>query len=377
MTEKFQSVEKDIPEVIVVGPLPPFVGGAAKNTAYVCDVLEGLGMKIHRIPTNWTRTKAEHTKSLAIYFDRTINFLLNLIRIVNAKRALPNATVYVVPDGGKGLLFSKIYVRLVTLMFPSLILHHRSYSYISVKSSMMAKIVSYAPQKTLHVLLDPTMKEKFIELYGNRSPSIILSNAATCDVQPSPDFTNLKHSVSIGFLSNMVEDKGFDVFTDAVLKLAQKVNPSTTFMLAGRPIGVSNELRLIKLQNLLGNRLEYNGEIFGQEKSEFFKGCDIFILPTRFSQEAQPNVLYEAMAGGASIVSTHWVGIPSMLADTKHKLVSAETNQANAVCNAVLELMKEDHHANRRVQISAFMKKRDEARLSFNSLVAHLQRARS
>ncbi len=354
---------------MVIGPLPPFVGGAAKNTALFCEALEDRGVIVHKIATNRTRSRAEHIRSFWTYLDRTKNFLVNLVRMARARYTLPNATVYLVPDGGRGLVFSAVYAFISALLFPRIVVHHRSYAYISRLSKLMAILVNCAPEITLHIFLDPVMKDKFIALYGDQSPYLIVSNAATCDVEPALENTPLNKVISIGFLSNMVEDKGFDVVSEAFVKISEKVNQSTRFLLAGRPIGKLNKARLLDLQDRLGSRLEYRGELLGRSKEEFFRDCDVFVFPTRFSQEAQPNVLFEAMAGGASIVSTDWAGVPSMLEGTIHRLVPARADNADAVCDAVIELINKDPFAVKEIQVALFEKKRSESQLSFVELL--------
>jgi glycosyltransferase involved in cell wall biosynthesis len=50
-------------------------------------------------------------------------------------------------------------------------------------------------------------------------------------------------------------------------------------------------------------RLDYVGPIYGDAKDTFFSDLDVFIFPTGYFNEAQPIVLYEAVAAGALVIS--------------------------------------------------------------------------
>jgi nucleoside-diphosphate-sugar epimerase/glycosyltransferase involved in cell wall biosynthesis len=350
--------------VVAIGPFPPFVGGAAKNTAIVCDALEARGAKVCRLATNKTPRRAEHARSLAIYGSKTLGFARNIRRITSPHAAAAGATVYLVPDGGPGVAFSAAYARTAVAKFPRLVVHHRSYNHLHNRSDLMARLLHTAPDKTLHVFLDPVMENQFKTVYSTDLRSMYVPNAATCDLElaePGPD-TDEHAPVTVGFLSNLVEDKGFDVVADAFPKLAEQLGADARFLLAGRPLGSANAARLTSLQRVLGDRLDYRGEVFGVAKTAFFQECDVFVFPTRFSQEAQPNVLYEAMAGGAAIVATRWAGVPWVLQDTVGRIIEAGPDRSDDLVAAVENLIDSDELPNaRRHQVEAFRAKKSDA----------------
>ncbi|MBU3749089.1 MAG: glycosyltransferase family 4 protein [Mycobacterium sp.] len=363
------------PPVLAIGPFPPFVGGAAKNTAIICDAFESRGACVRRLPTNTTRVRAEHVLSPAIYSDRILGFLGNLRQIVSARDRDAGATVYLVADGGLGVAFSAAYARAGARLFPRLVVHHRSYNHVRRRSALMAQLMRTSPDKTLHVFLDPVMEEQFKRVYSAEVRSMYVPNAATCDLEPPSSGTELPRGrgATVGFLSNLVEDKGFDVVAEALPKLADRLGPGSRFLIAGRPVGDQNAARLEELQRTLGARLEYFGEVSGQAKTDFFRSCDVFVFPTRFSQEAQPNVLYEALAGGAAIVSTRWAGVPWVLGDTVSRLIEPGPDRAGDLVEAVAELVASDEFPDaRRRQMAAFTAKKSDADVRYNQLLNYV-----
>ncbi|WP_155948742.1 glycosyltransferase family 4 protein [Mycobacterium sp. URHB0044] len=324
--------------------------------------------------TNKTRSRAEHTRSLSIYANKTLGFASNIRRIASTRAAAAGATVYLVPDGGPGVAFSAAYARTAAARFPRLVIHHRNYNHIHNRSRFMARLLRTAPDKTLHVFLDPVMEDRFKTVYPADFRSMYVPNAATCDLELAAGPDASAHSpVTVGFLSNLVEDKGFDVVADALPKLAEKLGADARFLLAGRPIGSRNEARLTALQRTLGDRLDYRGEVFGVAKAAFFQACDVFVFPTRFSQEAQPNVLYEAMAGGAAIVSTRWAGVPWVLQDTVSRMIEAGPNCTEDLVAAVEDLVRSGELRNARTrQIEAFRAKKSDADARYAQLLDYV-----
>lgn len=361
--------------VLAVGPFPPFVGGAAKNTEIICSTLEAHGARVVRLSTNKTRSRAEHSRSFGSVAERALGFLKNIRQMMTERSKGSLTTVYLVPDGGMGVAFSAAYARLAASMFPRLVVHHRSYNHLRHRSRLMAVLMRTAPRKALHVFLDPVMEQRFKAAYADNVASMYVPNAATCDIVPDTARagSTAPESVTVGFLSNLVEEKGFDVVAEAFLRLSEKLGPNSRFLLAGRPVGARNEERLTGLRQGLGDRLVYQGEVSGKAKSDFFKACDIFLFPTRFAQEAQPNVLYEAMAGGAAIVSTRWAGIPWVLEGTVSRMVEAEADGCDDLVEAVMDIVDSGqlHDAPAR-QVRAFADKKADADARYSQLIAVL-----
>lgn len=359
--------------VLAIGPFPPAVTGAAKNTAIVCDALEKRGTEVVRIPTNRTRTRSEHLRSPGLYAERALGFSRNFAKVASINSRRPESTtVYLVPDGGLGAAFSAVYARISSLKFPRLVVHHRNYSHINVKSRFMSNIACTDPERTLHVFLDPIMEERFKAVYSTNIKSMYVPNAATCDVSPAdPEpLVHVSKPLTVGFLSILIEDKGFDVVAEAFVKAHRQFGGDMRFLLAGQPVGVTNAARLNALRQELGDALDYRGEVFGDAKTAFFKDCDIFVFPTRYDQEAQPNVLYEAMAGGSLIISTRWAGVPWVVQDTVGTLIDPGPDRAEDLVEAIHGLASLESLAGARArQTEAFRSKKLDADARYVRLI--------
>ncbi|MBX2973051.1 MAG: glycosyltransferase family 4 protein [Flavobacteriales bacterium] len=65
----------------------------------------------------------------------------------------------------------------------------------------------------------------------------------------------------------------------------------------------------------LEGRVRFIGVLSGPEKFARFAACDIFCFPSFYDAETFGLVLLEAMQFAKPVVSTHWRGIPSVVAD--------------------------------------------------------------
>ena len=82
------------------------------------------------------------------------------------------------------------------------------------------------------------------------------------------------------------------------------------------------------LQRVHGTRLTYVGPVYGEAKTAFYQSLDVFLFPTRFAQEAAPNVLFEAAAAGVPSLCTDRGCIPEILDELEGTWCPAEADFA-------------------------------------------------
>ncbi|HEX4639164.1 MAG TPA: glycosyltransferase family 4 protein [Chthoniobacterales bacterium] len=86
--------------------------------------------------------------------------------------------------------------------------------------------------------------------------------------------------------------------------------------------------------------VEYKGFVSGEEKKRLFESADCLCFPSRYSAEAQPVTILEALAFGLPVVATRWRAIPEILADTGSRLID-DQNPA-AIADALENLATDD-----------------------------------
>lgn len=362
--------------VTMLGPFPPPMAGAHKNTERIRLDLVDLGATVLALQTGVSSSHA-HVKSGGYFFKKLLRFASNAAMLLSSRR--PVATVYLVPDGGAGIWLTVVYAFILRLRrCEHVFIHHRNFTFFTRRHSAMASLAVILRDSATHVFLEEEMKALYTDLYGAGEDGLVVRNAATCDISPTLEALEARREglpLRVGYLSNLTKAKGFDVVAEVFTQLARR-HPDVELVLGGRPVGTDEERILEKLIVSAGSSLDYLGHIDGRDKEEFFRGLDVFVFPTRYQQEAQPNVLYEALAGGATIVATDHASIPFMLDGAPCHLVENRAPElvAEAVLSAVeyeLELLADPIKRRERhcESVRVFTGIRDAAVVNYRALL--------
>lgn len=295
--------------VIVLGMLPPPVTGASKNTQLLVDDLIKRGIPTAAISTAPNITKTALGRSAAYHISRIKRFLSNISAILDGgESASRRPILYLVPDGGLGVFYSAMYCKIARSRFSHLFVHHRSFGYIDQPNRWMKMICRSFNNDITHIFLSNGMKHKFQTFYS-RQDSLVIGNSHYV----KPLSTNKPgNELILGHLGNLSEQKGFYECISTFLALRKKRLPVRLILSGAAQEGqISDDLQ--SLLREYPNEVEYLGPLYGAEKDEFYRRVHLFLFPTKWTQEAQPNVIYEAFAGGASVIAFGRGSIPEMV----------------------------------------------------------------
>jgi glycosyltransferase involved in cell wall biosynthesis len=210
---------------------------------------------------------------------------------------------YVACEGGLGLIYTLTLTTAARMTRASIFIHHHSFAYIDKHSPLMSCLTAIAGSRATHIFLCPTMAERFAKQYPARFQHSILSNSAfVAPVSLPPRDRIPEEPLIIGLLSNLNNEKGLQIFIDLVREAkAQGLNISA--ILAGPPHSGTDRDLIDRGCHELGAKLDYLGPVYADAKDAFFRAIDIFIFPTRYANEAQPTVLFEALSYGIPVLS--------------------------------------------------------------------------
>lgn len=206
-------------------------------------------------------------------------------------------------EGDWGLIYTFGLALTARLFGYSILLHHHSFSYIDRRSTIMRVILMVGGEGISHIFLCTTMRQRFQARYQPVQRSRIISNAAFVEhpEHPLEDQVHLR-PLRIGLLSNLTKEKGLHTFLDLVRNLKNS-GFEVQGVLAG-PIALEDDKRLVAAaETELAGALAYVGPIYGEAKERFYSDIDIFVFPTHYANEAQPTVLFEALAFGNWVVA--------------------------------------------------------------------------
>lgn len=134
------------------------------------------------------------------------------------------------------------------------------------------------------------------------------------------------------------EQKALDVVVEA-FALARKEGPNLHLVLAG--VNWKDDERILRQQIRelnLEREVTFTGAIYGQEKAEILRDCDVFVHPSRWEAGVPFSVL-EALSYGKPVVVTDEVDREGLLNGERATAVVA--GNALAVASGINQLMNE------------------------------------
>jgi glycosyltransferase involved in cell wall biosynthesis len=306
--------------VAFVGPLPPPVNGFSNVCAMMLDVLE--------------------TKMRVAVFDRAPilnNRLLTILRQVTRPLSYfagciteRDGILYLALSGGRGQFIDLGYVLISKVFGRQVFVHHHSFLYINAPSRFNKWLFSMIRNDT-HIVLSKKMGEQLANSYGlDRQGIRVVSNAAFYDALPvaGPTGRSEAEPLQIGFLSNITFEKGFVEFF-GILKQLKSHRIVYRAFIAG-PLAPAAEETFHKLCSEVTD-VEYLGPVYGEAKERFYQRLDIFLFPTKYANEAEPLVVYEALRRGVFVIACDRGAISEMLRNGAGLAVAMGTIVESAV----------------------------------------------
>ncbi len=274
--------------VVAVGPVPPPVQGAAATTEALTAQLAAVSDL--RAFNNAIGTRGPAAWRALVKLGRSARAAL--ATLIHARGR--NRAFYIALDGGLGLTYNILLVGLARLGRYRLFLHHHSYAYINAPSRLMAFLTAIAGPKATHITLCSDMGRALAEGYPRVRQVMVLSNAALMENPVVPPATARQGEITLGFLSNLIIEKGVDTAIDITRQARDRGYDVRLILAGGAPDSkVAGLIQAAEAE--LGPAIEVLGNLNDDDKAAFFARLDLFILPTRYLNEAEPRVVIEAL----------------------------------------------------------------------------------
>jgi glycosyltransferase involved in cell wall biosynthesis len=302
--------------IIVVGPLPPPVHGASVITERVVETLAGGKVPLlvcNTSPGAGARGLAYHTSRIAAY--------LAGIRSVVGGPDREN-TLYLSLAGGRGLLYDLALVAAARIRGCAIVFHHHSFSYLNHPNRIMRAIVWLAGTGQTHITLCRAMASRLAEIYGARARIEVVSNLAFLSL-PGSASRPPGSLAAIGFFSNISFEKGIDRYLDFLSQLRAR-GSRVTGIIAG-PFADGRVQHYVERRIREIGGIEYLGAVYGERKALFLSSIDLLLFPSRYANEAQPLVIYEAQAAGVPVAASKSGCIPEMIGTASSELLLGST----------------------------------------------------
>jgi glycosyltransferase involved in cell wall biosynthesis len=288
--------------ILIVGPIPPPVHGAAIITGRVVETLTAQNIPVKACSTSpWPGARG-----LRYHLGRMAAYLKCCATIATSGQI---ETVYISLSGGFGLIYDFFVVAAARLKRCDLILHHHTFHYIVRPSRVLRAIVRMAGTRQRHIALCPTMALRIADIYGAGLKLDVISNLTFFDVPATPARADAGPLRVLGYLSAVSFDKGIDRFLDLMAELRAK-GSQVAGLIAG-PCADQTVREYVERRVRDIGGLKYLGAVYDNEKDSFLSSIDVLIFPSRLN-EAQPLVIFEAQAAGAIVAATGQGCVPEM-----------------------------------------------------------------
>jgi glycosyltransferase involved in cell wall biosynthesis len=291
--------------VLAIGPLPPPLHGYSLITSLVIEQLrrvapvEAVDISPGALVRGW-RYHAARLRRVA----RALWVL--------ACRPSHGGALYLAIAGGAGVVYDVLLATAARWRGYRVFIHHNAFTYINRRSRWTALVIAVTGTATTHICLCPTMARRLREQYPRVRLTAILSNAALIAPPAAARPGSATPEVSIGFLSNLIPEKGLDVVIEVLRSLRER-GAAARLVVAGPALDAATRQVLDEARRAFGPAFDYRGPVYDAEKSAFFRDIDVFLFPSRYANEAQPLVVLEALAHGVPVMATARGCIPDDL----------------------------------------------------------------
>jgi glycosyltransferase involved in cell wall biosynthesis len=141
--------------------------------------------------------------------------------------------------------------------------------------------------------------------------------------------------VNLLFIGRIVTDKGIEYILKALTELKEK-GVKFRFLMAGD--GAEREEYVRRFSDALGSSFEYRGVVSGSTKSDLFKECQIFLLPSFY--EGLPVSLLESMSFAEVPVITDVGSVRTVVKDGVNGIIIRKYS-SDDISEAVMRLINE------------------------------------
>ena len=287
---------------------------------------------VHVLPLDFSQNLQDIGKITAGKLFRMFLFTFRLFFTLLSFN--PRIVYFTIMPTGKIFFRDALFGLLIKLFRCKLIVHLHGKGIM--ESARQGKLVRWLYIRLFKnatvICLSTRLRDDIKEVH--QGPVYILPNG----VSPFPlDFSSKpNHLPVIIYLSNLVKNKGIEVFLKSLVKLHSK-GIGFCAKVVGESVDVTVEqAKQFAAINDLSGKLEITGPKYGNEKIKALQQSDIFVLPSL--NESFPLSILEAMQAGLPVISTIVGGIPDMIEQEKEGLL-VPANDIDALAIALERLL--------------------------------------
>lgn len=297
---------------MVVSQLPPPIHGSTVMTKTFMDSLASLGLdQVLLVQRDFSRNQEEVETFSSKKLLKAPAFLR---RILSAARHEPGVCVYFAAVTPLALIGDIIALEIVKRRGVPVVLylHGMGYAELAHRGAMWRQAVSRLFSGADRVVILTDYQRSDVPPFIKAGQLFVVSNTAGPELS-APE--RKPKRATFLFLSNLLPEKGIDVFLRAAALVAPEVDP--VFVVAGAAQD-NAYLATLKEQAVatgIGDRVEFVGRVDQVEKERLLSSATALVFPSRYPLETFGLVVLEAKRHGVpTIVSSH-ASLPFVVRD--------------------------------------------------------------
>ncbi|WP_234681963.1 glycosyltransferase family 4 protein [Bradyrhizobium monzae] len=316
------------PRLWFIGPMPPPIHGQSLYNTVLLDFLRS-----YRSPTCLPLGGTRSEKLAGA-------LLLPLVMLFVARR---KDDIYTSPPGQGGVWTFLILLATLRIRHLDHFVHHHSFRAINQAPALSAKLLAQIGGRyQRHIFLSDGMRERYAKLYLNehqRSRSLVLPNSFLF-YDPVDHMPQRSGPITLGHLSVITREKGIVYLMDLAERM-MRVRSDFRLLLAGPVRDASLKEEILAFCARTSDRAVYLGPVYGDQKADFYRAVDIFVLPSRLLDEADPLVLLESYSNGCEVVASSTGCIPERIRSAD-QLLSFTSDNDCALVGRIVDQCKAD-----------------------------------
>jgi len=322
--------------VLVVGPIPPPVGGVETVTK---AILESKAFeRFEATHCDLTKGRKKETQG-NIDFGNVRWAIIHFTRMMRSMRLLQPHVVYM-PVAAKwaGFCRDMVLARIAKRRGAKLVghIHGPKFAGILAKKGVIGSVIrACINQFDVLLVLGTAWKDLFVG-YGYRGQVSVVPSTLTREFFEVANAFERKYESEnpVGlFVGQVGHRKGVFDLLEALQRLKSAGHPAK-MMIVGAPeyLGEWDELMRLRDELAVNDVVEFSGPLQGEALYERFRQASYFILPSY--REGLPVVYFEAAAFELPVIATP-VGVSADLLKHEHNCLLINPGNVEEIANAI------------------------------------------
>ncbi|MGG0331038.1 glycosyltransferase family 4 protein [Priestia megaterium] len=326
-------------KIMIIGPLPPPIHG---ESLAVLNVIESKKVneiyEVCSVNTNRINVTAAGQFSIG----KILKDLNIIMKVIMKAFIMKKEIVYIsISQTRLGLIRDLIIIFICSIRSKKIIAHLHGNNLGNVINEMnrLEKILvkKVFNRITSGIVLGKNLKDNFKSLVQNTD---VVANGIDINYIKEEEISHKQRDrdyITIVYLSNLIETKGYQELIYAVISLLEK-GIKIKLKLAGSvfdQIKFKEVWKKVQHYNLESN-IQYLGTVEGEDKKRLLLDSDIMVLPTNYPIEGQPLSIIEGMAAGLPIISTSRGSIPDLITNNG---ILIDSGEKKLIEQALIELI--------------------------------------